>query len=61
MAYTAENWPITAALLQFPGIDAAGTEINDAEAPAWAASVLHGGQGRGLHERRPHRQLGPSR
>ena len=36
MAYTAENWPITAALLQFPGTDATGTEINDAEASAWA-------------------------
>jgi sugar phosphate isomerase/epimerase len=37
MAYTAENWPITAALLQFPGVDATGTQINDAEASAWAA------------------------
>ena len=36
MSYTAENWPITAALLQFPGIDAAGTEINDADSSAWA-------------------------
>ncbi len=36
MAYTAENWPITAALLQFPGTDAQGTHINDAEASAWA-------------------------
>ena len=36
MAYTAENWPITAALLQFPGTDATGTHINDAEASAWA-------------------------
>lgn len=37
MAYTAENWPITAALLQFPGVDAAGTQINDADAASWAA------------------------
>ncbi|MDQ0689779.1 sugar phosphate isomerase/epimerase [Arthrobacter sp. W4I7] len=36
MAYTAENWPITAALLQFPGTDAQGTPINDADASAWA-------------------------
>jgi sugar phosphate isomerase/epimerase len=36
MAYTAENWPITAALLQFPGVDAAGMQINDAPAAAWA-------------------------
>ncbi len=36
MAYTAENWPITAALLQFPGTDAAGLHINDAPATAWA-------------------------
>ncbi|MCU1539378.1 MAG: Xylose isomerase domain protein barrel, partial [Arthrobacter sp.] len=36
MAYTAENWPITAALLQFPGIDAQGTHVNDADASAWA-------------------------
>src|SRR6476469_10655720 len=36
MAYTAENWPITAALLQFPGTDAQGNHINDADASAWA-------------------------
>lgn len=36
MAYTAENWPITAALLQFPGTDAKGQHINDADASAWA-------------------------
>ncbi|MGP9503648.1 sugar phosphate isomerase/epimerase family protein [Specibacter sp. AOP5-B1-6] len=35
MAYTAENWPITAALLQFPGVDANGLHINDADASAW--------------------------
>lgn len=39
MAYTAENWPITAALLQFPGTDAAGQQVNDADASVWA-SVL---------------------
>lgn len=36
MAYTADNWPITAALLQFPGTDARGTQINDADASRWA-------------------------
>lgn len=36
MAYTAENWPITAALLQFPGTDAQGNNINDADASVWA-------------------------
>ncbi|QNE14779.1 sugar phosphate isomerase/epimerase [Pseudarthrobacter sp. NBSH8] len=36
MAYTAENWPITAALLQFPGTDAKGTQNNDADAASWA-------------------------
>ncbi|WP_427004595.1 sugar phosphate isomerase/epimerase family protein [Pseudarthrobacter sp. H2] len=37
MAYTAENWPITAALLQFPGVDGTGQQMTDAPAPAWAA------------------------
>ncbi|YCK80891.1 sugar phosphate isomerase/epimerase [Arthrobacter sp. D3-18] len=37
MAYTAENWPITAALLQFPGTDASGQHVNDADASVWAA------------------------
>lgn len=36
MAYTAENWPITAALLQFPGTDANGQHINDADVSVWA-------------------------
>jgi sugar phosphate isomerase/epimerase len=36
MAYTAENWPITAALLQFPGTDAQGNHVNDADASVWA-------------------------
>src|SRR5689334_3664999 len=36
MAYTAETWPITGALLQFPGTDATGKHINDADASAWA-------------------------
>ncbi|MCQ9164497.1 MULTISPECIES: sugar phosphate isomerase/epimerase [unclassified Arthrobacter] len=35
MAYTAANWPISAALLQFPGTNAAGQHINDADATAW--------------------------
>jgi sugar phosphate isomerase/epimerase len=37
VAYTAENWPITAALLQFPSTDAQGKDINDADASVWAA------------------------
>ncbi|GAB3565556.1 sugar phosphate isomerase/epimerase [Arthrobacter alkaliphilus] len=36
MAYTAETWPITAALLQFPGTDATGQHIDDADASVWA-------------------------
>ncbi|GAB5080532.1 sugar phosphate isomerase/epimerase family protein [Arthrobacter sp. AD-310] len=36
MAYTAQNWPITAALLQFQATDASGTHINNADASAWA-------------------------
>lgn len=36
MAYTAESWPITAALLPFPGTSAQGTHINDADPSAWA-------------------------
>ena len=36
MAYTAENWPVTAALLQFPGTDASGQQVNDADASVWA-------------------------
>lgn len=36
LAYTAENWPITAALLQFPATDASGTHVNDADASTWA-------------------------
>jgi sugar phosphate isomerase/epimerase len=36
LAYTAENWPITGALLPFPGTDSQGTHINDADASAWA-------------------------
>jgi sugar phosphate isomerase/epimerase len=36
MAYTAENWPITAALLQAQGTDANGVQANDAEASVWA-------------------------
>jgi sugar phosphate isomerase/epimerase len=36
MAYTAENWPITAALLQFPATDAQGVHVNDAEPSVWA-------------------------
>ncbi|RAN74851.1 xylose isomerase [Bacillus sp. SRB_336] len=35
MAYTAPTWPISAALLQFPGTNAAGRHINDADAGDW--------------------------
>jgi sugar phosphate isomerase/epimerase len=36
LPYTAENWPITGALLPFPGTDSHGTHINDADASVWA-------------------------
>src|SRR5215218_8502452 len=36
MAYTAENWPIAAALLPMPGTDAKGIRANDADASVWA-------------------------
>ena len=36
MPYTAENWPITGALLPFPGTDSQGMHINDADASVWA-------------------------
>ncbi|MBD1593889.1 sugar phosphate isomerase/epimerase [Arthrobacter sp. S1_S22] len=39
MAYTAENWPITAAMLPFPGTSAQGTHMNDADASTWAAAL----------------------
>lgn len=39
MGYTAENWPIAAALLQFPARDASGRSIQEAEAEQWQ-SVL---------------------
>lgn len=35
MALTAENWPITAAPLQFPGVDAKGRAATDAEPEVW--------------------------
>jgi len=35
MSYTAENWPITAALLQFPGTRPDGTSLQDAPASDW--------------------------
>ena len=36
MRYTAENWPITAALLQFPGTDAQGRTAQTADASVWS-------------------------
>jgi len=35
MPYTAENWPITAALLQFPATLADGTEVQEAPVAQW--------------------------
>ncbi|WP_150309104.1 sugar phosphate isomerase/epimerase family protein [Planctomonas psychrotolerans] len=35
MALTADNWPITAALLQFPGTKRDGTVVQDAEPSEW--------------------------
>jgi sugar phosphate isomerase/epimerase len=35
MPYTAQDWPITAALLQFPGVDAHGVAASDADAEVW--------------------------
>jgi sugar phosphate isomerase/epimerase len=35
MSYTAENWPITGALLPFPGTDSQGTHVNDADVSVW--------------------------
>jgi sugar phosphate isomerase/epimerase len=35
MPYTAQDWPITAALLQFPGKDAQGAPADDADAGVW--------------------------
>lgn len=35
MALTAETWPITAAVLQFPGIKRDGTVVQDAPASEW--------------------------
>ena len=32
---TAQNWPISAALLQFPSVDAEGRSVNDADASVW--------------------------
>ncbi|MFC0267679.1 sugar phosphate isomerase/epimerase family protein [Kushneria aurantia] len=35
MALTADSWPITAAPLQFPGVDAQGRAVTDAEPEVW--------------------------
>ncbi|MFP7833572.1 sugar phosphate isomerase/epimerase family protein [Marisediminicola sp. LYQ134] len=35
MALTAENWPITGALIQFPGVKRDGTVVQDAEPTEW--------------------------
>lgn len=33
--YTAQTWPISGALLQFPGTDSLGRSVNDADANVW--------------------------
>lgn len=38
MALTADNWPITAALLQFPGVKRDGTVVQDADPAEWLAT-----------------------
>lgn len=35
MAYTARTWPIAAALLQFPGVDADGVSVQDVDGEEW--------------------------
>ncbi|MHB1235326.1 MAG: sugar phosphate isomerase/epimerase family protein [Microbacteriaceae bacterium] len=40
MGYTADDWPIAAALLQFPGQDARGRSMQDADGQQWR-DVLH--------------------
>lgn len=39
MAYTAENWPIAGAMLPFPGTNAQGSHINDADSSVWAETL----------------------
>ncbi|TLM81265.1 sugar phosphate isomerase/epimerase [Pseudarthrobacter sp. NamE2] len=36
MAYTADNWPIAAAMLPFPGTGTGGVHANDADSSVWA-------------------------
>jgi len=36
MAYTADNWPIAAAMLPFPGAGTGGVHANDADSSVWA-------------------------
>lgn len=37
MALTAADWPITAALLQFPGVKRDGSIVQDADSAEWVA------------------------
>ncbi|WP_210507963.1 sugar phosphate isomerase/epimerase [Naasia sp. SYSU D00057] len=39
MSYTADTWPIAAALLQFPGRTRDGRSVQDAPAEAWSATL----------------------
>lgn len=40
MGLTSETWPIAAALLQFPGVRANGTTMQDAEGEEWVGTLL---------------------
>ncbi|WP_458780413.1 sugar phosphate isomerase/epimerase family protein [Arthrobacter sp. D3-16] len=39
MAYTAETWPIAAAMLPFPGTNTQGAHVNDADSSVWAVAL----------------------
>ncbi|WP_411375092.1 sugar phosphate isomerase/epimerase family protein [Arthrobacter sp. MPF02] len=40
MAYTADNWPIAAAMLPFPGTGTGGVHANDADSSVWAEAFM---------------------
>jgi sugar phosphate isomerase/epimerase len=40
MSYTAQNWPIAAAMLQFPNTAPDGTSVQDQSAAEWTATLL---------------------
>src|SRR4051794_6945972 len=39
MSYTADTWPIAAALLQFPGVTRDGRSVQDAPPEQWASTL----------------------